>query len=169
LDVDRRHENASGAAVDDQKGRMEDLRSSSGYNPGSSLPGGDSLKLRSSKATEATHVLSLLSGESNTGANGSPDIVIHVCDEGKRVRRDFSCNQDLLLTHMKYFESYLSGVKNGDDVDISVHCDVGVFEWLMEYMKEPSKVGALDAQNVVSILISSNFLQMERLVRECLS
>mmetsp|Transcript_84954 Transcript_84954/g.160086 ORF Transcript_84954/g.160086 Transcript_84954/m.160086 type:complete len:970 (-) Transcript_84954:69-2978(-) len=97
------------------------------------------------------------------------DIVIHVCDEARGLRRDFKCNLDLLLTHMKYFESYLTGVTSSDDVDILVHCDVGVFEWLAEYMVDPTKADLLDVNIVVSILISSNFLQMDRLVDTCLS
>lgn len=110
----------------------------------------------------------LPSADSQNGANRPTDIVIHVCDEARRVRRDFKCNLDLLLTHMKYFESYLAGVTSGDDVDILVHCDVGVFEWLAEYMVNPSKAEVLDVNIVVSILISSHFLQMDRLVDTCL-
>lgn len=37
---------------------------------------------------------------------------------------------------MRYFADYLStDVQVYDDVDISVHCDIGIFDWLMQYTK----------------------------------
>ena len=60
--------------------------------------------------------------------------------------------------------------ENGyDDIDISVHCDVEIFEWLMCYIHEIEKhKQIIDKSIVVSILISSEFLQMDVLVDECL-
>eukprot|EP00743_Colponemidia_sp_Colp-15_P010169 GILK01011172.1.p1 GENE.GILK01011172.1~~GILK01011172.1.p1 ORF type:complete len:738 (-),score=129.94 GILK01011172.1:1-2214(-) len=104
-------------------------------------------------------------------------IVIHVCDEARKIQRDFVCPRDLLLSEMKYFSSYLSpgnddsntggggGIQKLEDVDISVHCDLHIFEWLMKYIRKAPHV-ELDTSNVVSILISSDFLQMEALVNE---
>ena len=68
---------------------------------------------------------------------------------------------------MKYFEKYLSDSKSADDIDISVHCDINIFDWLMRYIhrKEPQ----VEVKNAVSILISSDFLQMEDLVEEALN
>lgn len=65
---------------------------------------------------------------------------------------------------MKYFDKYLSDSKNLDDIDISVHCDIAIFDWLMRYVhrKEPK----LELKNSISILISSDFLQMATLVDE---
>ena len=65
---------------------------------------------------------------------------------------------------MKYFEKYLADSKNIDDIDISVHCDINIFDWLMRFVhkKEPK----LEVKNSISILISSDFLQMEGLVEE---
>ena len=67
---------------------------------------------------------------------------------------------------MKYFEKYLSDSKSLDDIDISVHCDIGIFDWLMRFIhhKEP----IIEIKNSVSILISSDFLQMKDLVEEAL-
>lgn len=96
------------------------------------------------------------------------DIVIHVCDETKRVRRNFTCKQDVLLAHMKYFETHLAGSARSEELEISVHCDVNVFEWLVAYMEDQSKAESLDENTVVSILISSEFLQMAPLVDICL-
>ena len=84
---------------------------------------------------------------------------------------------------MCYFADYLSSeAQLWDEVDISVHCDIHVFEWLMRYVKqglltdpcgneltEPLPPPALQVENTVSILISSDFLKMDRLVEECLN
>jgi hypothetical protein len=40
-----------------------------------------------------------------------------------------------------------------------VHCDVAIFQWLINYIKEDQKP-ELDIKNVISILISSEFLGM---------
>ena len=82
---------------------------------------------------------------------------------------------------MHYFEEYLSSDTQQlwDEVDISVHCDVPVFEWLMTYTKRgmlegpcgeklsgPLEPPKLEPNTAVSILISSDFLKMETLVGE---
>ena len=72
-------------------------------------------------------------------------------------------------------------------LDISVHCDVKVFDWLMTYVQylvrtstahvphqhrqagEPGVTEPLlSSKNVASILISSDFLKMDALVQACL-
>ena len=58
-------------------------------------------------------------------------IIIHVCDENKKLNKDFKCEKNLLVKNMKYFEKYLMDQKSIDDIDISVHCDIGIFDWLM--------------------------------------
>lgn len=100
---------------------------------------------------------------------------------------------------MKYFEKYLTDNTSGNDIDISVHCDVKIFDWLVKYIYYRSKyVGPqgfsakhvqykkktnespvktqeicdqpiMDLKNVISVLISSDFLQMKELVEECIS
>lgn len=95
-------------------------------------------------------------------------IVIHVFDENRKVNKDFTCEKELLVSHMKYFEKYLTEATSVDDIDISVHCDIKIFEWLMRYLQEinPLKASStpsenppkLDIKNVISILISSDFL-----------
>ena len=44
---------------------------------------------------------------------------------------------------MRYFDDYLSSSDSGqwEEVDISVHCDVPVFHWLMSYAKRGMKEG----------------------------
>ena len=101
-------------------------------------------------------------------------IVIHVCDESRKINRDFRCSKKILLAEMKYFKTYLSGTSAYDDIDISVHCDVHIFDWLMQYVKalhskDQQNRPKLDTKSVVSILISSEFLEMGKLVTECLN
>jgi hypothetical protein len=87
----------------------------------------------------------------------------------RQVTRDFCCKRDILVQHMKYFETFLSENDNGyEDIDISVHCDVEIFEWLMTYIHHPLQPPPLEKPLVVSILISSDFLHMEPLVELCL-
>ena len=79
---------------------------------------------------------------------------------------------------MQYFSEYLSSdTQFSDEVDISVHCDIPVFDWLMRYAKRgllegpqgeildgPLEAPSLEPEMVVSILISSDFLKMNSLV-----
>uniref|UniRef100_A0A182Q0T7 SANT and BTB domain-containing protein n=1 Tax=Anopheles farauti TaxID=69004 RepID=A0A182Q0T7_9DIPT len=101
-----------------------------------------------------------------------PEVIIHVCDEVKGSSRDFSCPQKLLITKMGYFADVTAGQRL-EDMDISVHCDLQIFEWLMKWVKKESMAQdewpALDPTNVIPILVSASFLQMEPLLLDCLS
>ena len=52
-------------------------------------------------------------------------------------KQDFVCSRSLLVEEMVYFADYLSNQPSDDkaEVDISVHCDVNIFTWLMSYVK----------------------------------
>lgn len=66
-------------------------------------------------------------------------MVIHVCDETKNLKQDFTCPRDLLVKEMRYFAEYLSvDPQRWEEVDISVHCDVQIFDWLMNYVRRNS-------------------------------
>ena len=71
------------------------------------------------------------------------------------VKQDFVCQKELLINEMKYFADYLSNeTDKWEDVDISVHCDVYIFDWLMRYVKQES-VSAEDKPklgNIVSVI-----------------
>ena len=83
------------------------------------------------------------------------------------MNKDFKCDKNLLVSNMKYFEKYLSDQKTLDDIDISVHCDIGIFDWLMRHIHKKEPV--IEIKNAVSILISSDFLQMKSLVEIALN
>jgi len=85
-----------------------------------------------------------------------------VIDETKSLEKAFMIPRKLLFSEMKYFEAHTSE-QSKDDLDISVHCDIAIFEWLMKYVKEKSNQPELTVKNVVSILISSNYLKMDSL------
>jgi len=102
-------------------------------------------------------------------------IVIHVCDENRKLNRDFKCDKNILLSQMKYFEKFQPAGVPGqnstalEDLDISVHCDIQIFEWLMKYLHHPQvQTRSLETGNVISILISADYLQMPKLVEECI-
>ncbi len=61
-------------------------------------------------------------------------VVITVNDDLRKLKRDFKCKKLMLLNHMRYFEQYLRDDRNSDQLDISVHCDVKIFEWLIKYV-----------------------------------
>jgi len=94
---------------------------------------------------------------------------------------------------MKYFESALKNMTDSDDFDISVHCDIKIFEWLLLYIEfEEKKINPrikffeviedkptpdksshktkpeITAPEVISILISAEYLKIPNLVDECL-
>lgn len=99
-------------------------------------------------------------------------ITIHVCDENRKMDKDFKCDKHTLLSQMKYFEKFQPASSSGstalEDLDISVHCDIQIFEWLMKYLQHPqTQIKSLEVANVISILISAEYLQMPRLVESC--
>lgn len=92
---------------------------------------------------------------------------------------------------MKYFESALKSMNEGDDFDISVHCDIKIFEWLLLYIEfeerkynprvkffeivserikdESNKIKPeIRVEDAISILISAEYLKIPNLVDECL-
>ncbi|XP_011871344.1 PREDICTED: uncharacterized protein KIAA1841 homolog [Vollenhovia emeryi] len=99
------------------------------------------------------------------------EVEIHVCDEDKNIRKNFRCPQKLLIQKMCYFADVTAGQKL-DEIDISVHCDVVIFDWLMRWVKKDiikkSEWPVLEANNVVPIMVSACFLQMEPLLDNCL-
>lgn len=86
-------------------------------------------------------------------------------DERKNLKKNYLCRKDLLLQEMKYFKQHLDTTDSAEDIDISVQCDIDIFEWLMKYIK--SEKPQITINNVVPILISADFLKMERLILEC--
>lgn len=96
------------------------------------------------------------------------------------------------MKYMKYFESALKNMAVGDEFDISVHCDVKIFEWLLNYIEneewktQPGKKvfeiisdkntkdenrkmkPEITVPDVISILISAEYLLIPNLVEESL-
>lgn len=101
----------------------------------------------------------------------STEVEIHVCDEAKNIKKDFRCPQRLLVQKMCYFADVTAGQKL-EEMDISVHCDIVIFDWLMRWVKKDiikkSEWPVLEANNVVPIMVSASFLQMEPLLESCL-
>jgi hypothetical protein len=53
----------------------------------------------------------------------------------------------MLIKYMKYFEKYLTEASSVDDIDISVHCDIKIFEWLIKYLHQKEKLAKTAAEN----------------------
>ncbi|XP_076384709.1 uncharacterized protein LOC117223482 isoform X2 [Megalopta genalis] len=99
------------------------------------------------------------------------EVEIHVCDEEKNIKKNFHCSQKLLIQKMRYFADITAGQKL-EEIDISVHCDIVIFDWLMRWVKKDmtkkSEWPTLEPSNVIPIMVSASFLQMEPLLENCL-
>ena len=60
--------------------------------------------------------------------------MIHVIDDGKNIKKDFTFSRGLLVKYMKYFDKCLKKISENDEIDISIHCDTYIFEWLLNYI-----------------------------------
>lgn len=92
-------------------------------------------------------------------------VTIAVIDTTHKLKKTYQCKRQLLLSSMKYFQTILEG--QGRPTDLSIHCDISIFEWLLDYIHHPENP-TLTVQDALSILISSDFLKMNALVRTCL-
>ncbi|XP_052757655.1 SANT and BTB domain regulator of class switch recombination [Galleria mellonella] len=114
---------------------------------------------------------SVVAAQERNNQKQDGEVEIHVCDEVKGLKKDFRCPQKLLVSKMGYFADVTAGQRL-EDMDISVHCDIQIFDWLMRWVKRDSILVAdwplLDPHNVVPILVSASFLQMEPLLHDCL-
>ncbi|XP_046639614.1 SANT and BTB domain regulator of class switch recombination-like isoform X1 [Daphnia pulicaria] len=106
--------------------------------------------------------------DSNNKSLGSNEVVIHVVDDVRGGQKDFSLPANILLEKMPYFAKATRG-QLLSDVDITVHCDVHIFEWLTRWMNSPNNPPLLEPSNVVPVLLSAAFLETETLVEECLN
>lgn len=61
---------------------------------------------------------------------------INVVDNFKCQKQAFSVSRSLLTKHMAYFNKVLADYAAHDKINITIHCDVGVFSWLLDYIFE---------------------------------
>lgn len=129
-----------------------------------------SAKTKGSKEKESFEKESTIEAKKDEG----PQMIIRVYDETKDVEQHFQCPRTILIEEMRYFGEYLSSDPQHirEDFDISVHCDVQIFDWLMKYAKRnmpgAENVPNMDSNNIISLLISSDFLKMDSLVQKCI-
>jgi len=135
--------------------------------PSAALSGTSLSRPRATRPNRPNRPPTASTAYSDNPSSTDEEITIHVCDEAKRVNKDFKCSKSILMNRMKYFESHLQNCQAVEDLEISVHCDVDIFDWLMQYINGEERP-RLEVAKVISILISSEFLQMEDLVLECL-
>jgi hypothetical protein len=95
-------------------------------------------------------------------------IVVH--DKAKHESRTFSCDAMVLRSNMQYFASVLDQLLDVADrstntpLSLNVNCDIPIFSWLVEYIQ--GRGPEMIPTNVVSLILSSNFLMMSRLYDE---
>ncbi|KAJ8248029.1 hypothetical protein GJAV_G00237410 [Gymnothorax javanicus] len=175
LDVDEQcNPLTTGGSAESSQAGCTDAPGDSGSCPNSILVKAVSIPLSGGGEAKDTDSTVVPRERRRVDGRKGPNMVIHVCDEAKNLKQDFLCPRDLLVREMKYFAEYLSvDAQRWEEVDISVHCDIQIFDWLMHYVKRnaDSEGGndkpRLEPGNVISILISSEFLKMDALVEEC--
>lgn len=79
---------------------------------------------------------------------------------------------------MAYFNSVLADYAPHDKINITIHCDVGVFSWLLDYIFEieSAKIANsgevtkphLENRTVVPLLISAEFLGFQPVVTDAI-
>jgi hypothetical protein len=69
---------------------------------------------------------------------------------------------------MRYFDEFFAKNDAYEELEISVLCDVEIFEMLMAYAHDPTTPPVLETRAIVSLLISSDFLKMAEFVELCL-
>lgn len=66
---------------------------------------------------------------------------------------------------MKYFDQKLKLDEPSENIDITVQCDLDVFEWLIKFIWKEKPT--LTVQNVIPILVSADYLLMNSLIDDC--
>ena len=119
------------------------------------------MKLRQNSTSRLSREMTKEEKLPRTVIESNREITIHVCDETRGTKKDFSCPQGILMQKMAYFREITDG-QHLDDVDISVHCDIMIFDWLMCWVKhdDPEDKPSLESASVVSILVSASFLKV---------
>ena len=105
--------------------------------------------------------------ENSPKSTDKPIVTIHVTDDNREKVTDFSCGVDLLVQEMPYFDELIP--RNEDELnelDISVQCDTDIFSILMQWVKRRELESSFDITkpNIVSVLISANYLGMSSLI-----
>lgn len=91
--------------------------------------------------------------------------------------KDFEWNKYQIESEMRCFRRYIKSIDNGKnnnkkpqyeikeigDLEITVHCQIGIFKWLIDYITSSGKWCDLTIKNIHSILMSSDYLDMPKL------
>ena len=110
---------------------VEPTQSPASHPPGSTILPSASSSSSSSSFSSSAAAATLR----KRGGAKDVEVTIHVYDESKKATHDFVCERTLLIAEMQYFETYLADSPKCDKIEISVHCDVKIFHWLINYVK----------------------------------
>lgn len=93
-------------------------------------------------------------------------IIVH--DKAASLCETFVCDSLLVENSMRYFAPVIREQRaKGGSILISVNCDVDIFRWLVSYISMASP--SINVGNVVSLILSSDFLGIASLRREGLA
>lgn len=96
-------------------------------------------------------------------------IKITVIDTANKQKKKYCCKRSILIQSMRYFHDLLHNHHLHTEIDLSMHCDICIFEWLLEFIhNHHNKPSTFDITNVLSIYISSIFLKMDLLNELCI-
>ncbi|KAL7699558.1 hypothetical protein N2W54_007744 [Lotmaria passim] len=122
-----------------------------------------------------------MSSSSTTAQSSSHGMVVEIAvqDPETTQERVFTCSLAPLRSHMRYFEPIIAKQMNEVKVaavaspsgttppfTLRAKCDHHTFQWLLDWMN--GNAPAMSLHNVVSITLSSSFLQMRALAEESL-
>ncbi len=81
---------------------------------------------------------------------------------------DCKCLKSLLVKEMLFFRQYFESEEQKSSKTITVYCDIVTFKWLLTYIKTGGHCD-LEPSNVLSIMVSSEFLKMPFLINQCVN
>ena len=99
--------------------------------------------------------------------NPQDDILVRVIDHNRCISKDFICNRERVIKRMPYFDRFYKNRLSLDELDIVVHCDVKIFDILVNYL-DADVEPRLDFNSAVPVMISANFLGIDSIVEKCL-
>ena len=63
-------------------------------------------------------------------------IPIKVIDDAHKQEKDYEIEKDVIMKFLHYFEQPSLDGNRIEDIDVSIHCDIKVFEWLINYIQQ---------------------------------
>ena len=129
-------------------------------------------------AGKIKHANSLLA-DKEAPLSKSQLIKIKIVDGEGKIVETFVAEKKIILEQMKYFQKHIRNDSGQNEIiDIQVQCDAQIFKFLLDYCTELKERGYVDVlrsphlhltpRKLFPILVSSDFLQIDQLMKDCL-